>query len=186
MALTVLTVSHNKQIPKQGGGTYPGTELILQLPNGQVMQKGLHQKVLEVNKELATVVSALVAGDRIQLITEKSKDGRFNNVKGIVKAVEGEEIGGVETVTTASVSTSSGSSGGSNKVFKSYDNAGMQVGNALNVAGALLSGKKDASVETLESMAVEVLKLSNSLKTRLEAGEFDSKPSKSKFDDLDV
>lgn len=183
MSLTVIQVTKNKQISKKDGGTYPGTELVLQAPDGQIMVKALHKTIVDGNKGLSEAIDTLKSGDVIQLITEKSKDGKYNNVKSIVKAGSGDDTQSMSSGPTAKAEVKS-----TYTPKASYDNTGMQVGNALNVAGALLSGKKEATVETLEATAVAVLKLSNSLKARLEAGEFNYHPSveKSKFDDLDI
>jgi len=189
MALTVLAVNRDKQIAKKDGGTYPGTELVLQSASGKPMVKALHKTILDNNKALAGVVAELQPGDVIELITEKSKDGKFNNVKAIVKATDDDESFRVAITKHDGVQATSAGQAQTVSTFKSFkgsDNTGMQVGNALNVAGALLSGKKESSVQALEDMAMAVLRLSNSLKARLEAGEFDPKPTKSKFDDIDV
>lgn len=77
------------QVPKQGGGTYPGF-MFTYTVNGQVRNVSKHANTLKYNKQLEKQLRELVAGDNIVVIEEKNAQG-FIDIKGVHKVAEGDD-----------------------------------------------------------------------------------------------
>lgn len=159
--ITIESVTHN--VPKErrkDGGTYLASVLTYTdegIPREQVFVNAFLDKA----PGLRAKVHAVEVGQQIELTLEKK--GMFWNVTDI-------NAPGQAPVRAAAPRTTTTTSHGPTKAPFTDNSIGMQVGNALTNAATLLA--HGAAKGTLESVAVDVLKLGESLKARLTAGEF--------------
>lgn len=73
----------NVQVPKKGGGTYPGCMLTYRGADGKVAEQAFHENAFKYNAPLLEVLKTLAAGDTF--VMEKEKKGDFWNVVSITK-----------------------------------------------------------------------------------------------------
>lgn len=81
---TVISVSAETDVKKNGGGSYKGWELIYKSDNGDVRTIAKPVQGLRFNAALKTILGELQAGDEFTLEQEKNTAG-FYDVKSIVK-----------------------------------------------------------------------------------------------------
>lgn len=79
----IVSVSLDTQCPKNGGGTYPGCEVIYKDAEGQVKTKLMHNNTFKFNKALRAELESLVSGDFVRVTMEKTGD--FVNWKTVAK-----------------------------------------------------------------------------------------------------
>lgn len=154
-------VKHNFDRAKKDGGTY-NCSLFAYYDNGKRWENATATKFLETNPDLKAQLNALEIGQEYVLTTEKNAAG-FWNIESIVP-----NDGTVVAETKAPQAKTAAFSTAPKKSY--VDNSiGMQVGNALTNAVSLIASGQSTG---LEATAIEILKLGESLKIRLEAGEF--------------
>lgn len=73
----------NVQVPKKGGGTYPGCMLTYRGADGKVAEQAFHENAFKYNAPLLEVLKTLATGDTF--VMEKEKKGDFWNVVSITK-----------------------------------------------------------------------------------------------------
>jgi len=81
---TVISVSLETEVKKQGGGSYKGWELVYRSDNNEVRTIAKPVQGLRFNAALKNSLSSLNAGDQFTLTQEKNAQG-FNDVKSITK-----------------------------------------------------------------------------------------------------
>lgn len=84
----VLSVNLNMQVPKFGGGTYPGWQLIYMDSTGKAQTLAKHIKGLEYAPALKEALEALAVGDDITIELEKQADSKFWDVASITKGIQ--------------------------------------------------------------------------------------------------
>lgn len=82
----VVEIALNTQVPKNGGGTYPGALLTYRNSEGKMQEKGFHANVMKHNPAVANGLADLQTNDNFIMVLEK--EGDFWNVKSIAKAGE--------------------------------------------------------------------------------------------------
>lgn len=88
---TVISVTLETDVPKQGGGSYKGWQLIYKTQSGEVRTVAKPITGLKYNKALENGLKSLSSGDEFTL--EQEKNGAYNEVKSIVKGIQqGEEV----------------------------------------------------------------------------------------------
>jgi hypothetical protein len=70
----IVSVTLDTQCAKNGGGTYPGCEVIYKTADQQVQTKNMHNNTFKFNKELRNQLSVLVAGDYAHIVVKKEGD----------------------------------------------------------------------------------------------------------------
>ena len=81
---TVITVTLETDVAKNGGGTYKGWELVYKTPQGEVRSIAKPIQGLRFNAPLKVQLEELAAGDEFTLEQEKNENG-FNTVTSVVK-----------------------------------------------------------------------------------------------------
>lgn len=81
---TVISVSLETDVKKNGGGTYKGWELVYKTKDNQVQTIAKPVQSLKFNAPLRNQLAELVGGDQFTLEQEKNAAG-FNEVKSVVK-----------------------------------------------------------------------------------------------------
>lgn len=81
---TVVSVSLETDVAKNGGGSYKGWELVYKTQDGKVQTIAKPVTGLRFNAPLKAALGTLEAGDTFTLTQEKNAQG-FNDVKEIVK-----------------------------------------------------------------------------------------------------
>lgn len=81
---TVISVSAETDVKKNGGGTYKGWELVYKSDGGDVRTIAKPVQGLRFNQGLKTMLGELQVGDQFTLEQEKNAQG-FYDVKSIVK-----------------------------------------------------------------------------------------------------
>jgi hypothetical protein len=81
----VISVSTNTTVKKNGGGTYPGWELIYKSLDGEVRTIAKHVNDLKYKPALAEALNGLGVGDDFTLEQEKDAKSGFYNVLSLVK-----------------------------------------------------------------------------------------------------
>lgn len=81
---TVISVSLETDVAKNGGGSYKGWELVYKTKDGQVQTIAKPVQGLKFNQTLRGQLAGLAAGDTFTLEQEKNAAG-FNDVKTVVK-----------------------------------------------------------------------------------------------------
>jgi hypothetical protein len=84
---TVVSIEHNIQVPKNGGGSYPGSRLTYRDEAGAIKDKCLHDNVFKFKPGLKTQLSNLSTGQHFDM--EQIKEGEFLNVQSIVPSNAG-------------------------------------------------------------------------------------------------
>ena len=84
---TVVSVEHDIQVPKNGGGSYPGSRLTYRDEAGAIKDKCLHNNVFKFKPGLKTQLSNLSTGQHFDM--EQIKEGEFLNVQSIVPSNAG-------------------------------------------------------------------------------------------------
>lgn len=79
---SVVSVEFDIQVPKNGGGAYPGSRLTYRDETGAIKEKALHSNVFKFNPGLKTQLSNLNVGQTFDM--EQIKEGEFLNVKSIL------------------------------------------------------------------------------------------------------
>lgn len=155
LATITLIESQVNEVSKKTGRSYSFTNFHYNV--GGVVQV---KKILD--RELRDIIcNTFKQGDLVRL--EISNVNGFDNIVSIQKA-EGEVPPPVATATAAPKAS----------VHGSQDREiGMQVGNSLTNATTLLAHGHFPEGTTLEEAAVHVIKVGNSLRTRLQSGEFE-------------
>jgi hypothetical protein len=82
----VIEIALNTQVPKNGGGTYPGALLTYRNAEGKMQEKGFHANVMKHNPAVANGLADLQTNDNFVMVLEK--EGEFWNVKSLAKAGE--------------------------------------------------------------------------------------------------
>ena len=80
---TVVEIKTDTQVPKTGGGTYPGALLTFRNAEGKIQEKGFHQNALKFNPALKNGLDNLSVGDTFTMVMEK--EGEYWNAKSIAK-----------------------------------------------------------------------------------------------------
>jgi hypothetical protein len=107
----VISVSTNTTVKKNGGGTYPGWELIYKSLDGEVRTIAKHVNDLKYKPALAEALNGLSAGDDFTLEQEKDAKSGFYNVLSLVKGtVSMEPSLPAETKSQAAASANKGNS----------------------------------------------------------------------------
>ena len=159
VTVTLLKVELGIQVPKFGGGTYPGAQLTYEMGD-KLVRKGIHEKAQ--GGGLAEDLKKLKAGDTVIIVQELiEKDGKkFNNIKRILP--EGSAIpAGLQTVedlTQKQIDVAYG--GQSNFVSKKtggYDVQGAIKGNAVTNGVQIAISQKDTSLANIVKQARIVL-----------------------------
>lgn len=145
---TIQIVEQDIQIPKNAGGTYPGTRITYVGPNGKSSKQAFHQVGLSKNPSLASDISALNAGDNV-IFTYSINDKGFRDFVSI-KLDDG-------TVQAAPVKSSPARQTGtkSNSDYATGAIKGNSVTNAVNIAIA----NGDTSLDSLKSAYELVISL---------------------------
>jgi hypothetical protein len=81
---TVVSFEDGVQVPKNGGGFYPGARFAYRDDTGALKEKGFHQNVFKFNSGLKTQLLNLKAGE--QFVMNMEKEGEFWNVKSVLPA----------------------------------------------------------------------------------------------------
>lgn len=82
---TVISVDIDIQVPKNGGGTYPGSRLSYrETSSGKVQEQGFHNQALKFKPEVKNALVSLNVGDAIIIDKEKNDKG-FWEVQSITK-----------------------------------------------------------------------------------------------------
>lgn len=84
---TVVTMEIGIEVPKKGGGFYPGSRLTYRDSSGTIRKQAFHQNTFKFNKGLLTQLSNLSSGDEISI--NKEKDGEFWKILSIDKVPTG-------------------------------------------------------------------------------------------------
>lgn len=79
---TVVTVDLDIQVPKNGGGAYPGSRLTYRDATGAMKEKAFHQNVFKFNAGLKAQLSNISAPGT-EFVMSMEKEGEFWNVKSI-------------------------------------------------------------------------------------------------------
>ena len=79
----VIESQVNIQVPKKGGGTYPGCLLTYRDRDGKACEQAFHENAFKYNAALMESLQSLVNGDTFMM--EKEKKGDFWNVLSIAK-----------------------------------------------------------------------------------------------------
>lgn len=96
----VVSVEMNVEIPKNGGGVYPGSRLTYRSQDGKISEQAFHQNVFKFNKSLEGVLKSLKPGDNIVIEKEKNEGGYWE-VKGI-------SVGGNDSTSVTTPAVKSG------------------------------------------------------------------------------
>lgn len=80
---TVVSIEHEVQIAKNGGGSYPGSRVSYRDKDGTLREQNFHQNALKFNAAIKNGLENLSAGDSFTMVKEKEND--FWNVKQIFK-----------------------------------------------------------------------------------------------------
>ena len=80
---TVVTIEHDVQIAKSGGGSYTGTRLAYRDSSGSLKEQNFHEKALKFNKAVNNGLQELSPGDPFTIV--KEKEGEYWNVKQVFK-----------------------------------------------------------------------------------------------------
>lgn len=160
--IKITGVNLDVAIPKKDGSTYQGA-VFSYFDNGKTWDIKTANAHLNYNAALKAHIEALEIGQEYVQTVEKNvgKDGvsRWNTISLV--PFTGQEL--APPTANKEKSTESGKSG-------YVDNSiGMQVGNALNVAGAMFAAGK---VKNFEEAAKMVLSVGEELKVKLAAGDF--------------
>lgn len=83
----VVTIEMGIEVPKKGGGVYPGSRLTYRDSTGTIRQQAFHQNTFKFNKALQTQLSNLSSGDSIEI--NKEKDGEFWKILSVNKVSAG-------------------------------------------------------------------------------------------------
>lgn len=83
----VVSYRGNVQVAKNGGGSYPGFQLIYTDQNGQVKTIEKHINTLKFNKALQRSLESLQPGDDISIVQEKGSNG-FWELKSVSRGGE--------------------------------------------------------------------------------------------------
>lgn len=156
--VTVTSVAHDIPKERRDGKEYFAS-VIHYTDGGVDREVSFPTAFLDKNPALRADVRAVQPNTEVELTLEKQ--GLYWNTTAI------KAPGSVPTKTHK---TGTNTAAPATKVPFTDNSIGMQVGNALTNASTLLAS--GAMKGTLESVAVEVLKLGESLKARLTAGEF--------------
>jgi hypothetical protein len=82
---TVVSVSLETQVKKNGGGTYPGWELVYKTQDGEIRTAAKHVNDLKYKPNLKTDLQALAQGDQFTLDQEKNATSGFYDINSIKK-----------------------------------------------------------------------------------------------------
>ncbi len=74
MSICIVSVTMNTQCPKNGGGTYPGCEVIYKTTEGEVQTKLMHNNTFKFNKALEEDLKVLTSGNYVHIVMEKKGD----------------------------------------------------------------------------------------------------------------
>ena len=147
---TVVSVEHNIQIQKNGGGEYPGSRLTYRDGAGAIKEKSLHANVLKFNPALKVQLNALSAGQAFDM--EQIKEGEFLNVKSIVPSStttnEGKHSGTVQEAKTAPIPSPKSTYATSEERAKTQ----IYIVRQSSISNAIALSPK-ASVETILALA---------------------------------
>lgn len=81
----VVSVDIDIQVPKNGGGTYPGSRLTYrETSSGKVQEQGFHNQALKFKPDVKNALVSLNTGDAIIIDKEKNDKG-FWEVQSITK-----------------------------------------------------------------------------------------------------
>ena len=80
---TVVSIEHEVQIAKNGGGSYPGSRVSYRDKDGTLREQNFHENALKFNAAIKNGLENLSAGDSFTMVKEKEND--FWNVKQIFK-----------------------------------------------------------------------------------------------------
>lgn len=79
----VIEVQVNVQVPKKGGGSYPGCILTYRDKDGKAAEQAFHENAFKYNAPMLEALKDLSSGDTF--VMEKEKKGDFWNVLSITK-----------------------------------------------------------------------------------------------------
>jgi hypothetical protein len=82
---TVISVSLETQVKKNGGGTYPGWELVYKTKDGEIRTAAKHVNDLKYKPNLKSDLQALSVGDQFTLDQEKNATSGFYDINSIKK-----------------------------------------------------------------------------------------------------
>lgn len=158
---TVISISVETDVKKQGGGSYKGWELVYKTPDGEVRTIAKPVQGLRFNAALKNQLSDLVAGDTFTLVQEKNAQG-FNDVKSVTKGFSDVEQAPAPTAQGAKPTTSGGSNSYTQRDFESKDERTVKQRlivrqSSVAQAVAILSvGSKSVNIEDVKSLAEDL------------------------------
>jgi hypothetical protein len=142
-------------------GPYSGLEFKY-VQNGEQKSKAIHNAFFDKSKSLIDALTSFSAGDTVEITVGGPPFFGLESAKKVEATSE--------ELPQSSAATSESKKSYTKSTF--VDNSvGMQVGNALTNAATLMTTKAYQGI-SFEDIAIDVLKLGESLKARLVAGEF--------------
>ena len=161
----ILDIEQNvEKKKKDGSGSYKVTVVTYKNSSGSKEEKQIMQSSVDKSDAMKISLGSLDMGDVATLALEQKEGTKFSNIVGIF-------VGEVSEVSSQLVPYAGGYNSNYSKGGKPpFDSSGMQIGNALNNACLLLAHK--VCKGTPESVAEDILRLSEKLKARLLAGEY--------------
>ncbi|MBT9145723.1 MAG: hypothetical protein DDT42_01599 [candidate division WS2 bacterium] len=88
---TIISLSLETEVKKNGGGSYKGWELVYKSSDGEVRTIAKPVQGLKFNASLKTQLESFLVGDKFTLEQEKNPAG-FYDVKSIVQGWSGGEV----------------------------------------------------------------------------------------------
>ena len=149
----------------KAGKPYKATIISAKTSDGRSKDFLITQSTVNKAPDMQAALSSLSMGDTATIVEEAREGTTFTNIVGVHK-------GDVPDAASQLVPYSGNSSGSTatSSQKKDYDSSGAQVGNALKNACLMLANK--AMKGSIESVAEEILRVSERLQVKLKAGAY--------------
>lgn len=167
--VTVFNVEQNVDKATKAGKPYKATIISAKTSEGRAKDFLITQSTVNKAPEMQAALDSLAMGDIATIVEETREGTTFTNIVGVHKG----DVSDAGSQVVPFGSTNSYKAGGTTTyVKKDFDSSGVQVGNALNNACLMLANK--VMKGTIESVAEEILRISERLKTKLKAGAYNT------------
>ena len=161
MNVEIIDIVPSLTAAKRDGGTYEAFSISYKNSRGYQEQMLKPAVMIRQNQPLHAKLTALSAGDKVELVFEKS--GMYKNLIDVIPVTEVTQTASPPSVATTTKKESYKSTFVDNSV-------GMQVGNALNNAAVLIANKVVKG--TVQMVAEDILRIGERLKANLVAGKY--------------
>lgn len=170
--VTIFNVDQNVDKANKAGKPYKATIVSAKTNEGRAKDFLIMQTTVNRSPDMQTQLSSLVMGDTATIVEEPRAGSTFTDIVGVHK---GDVPNAGSQIVPFGAAQPQSKAAGYAGTSSSFDSSGVQVGNALNNACLMLANK--VMKGGIESVAEEILRISERLKSKLKAGNYNEPPA---------